>query len=94
MLSAGSVGMLVVSAAAFQAARLLVYLVWIAAVAVWMLLMLKTFKGETWRVPFAPDLASQRTRLAAREPYLVAGAFGASSFSTVVILTVPLACEN
>jgi uncharacterized membrane protein len=63
MLSAGSVGMLVVSAAAFQAARLLVYLVWMAAVAIWMLLMLKTFQGETWRVPFASDLA---TRLAER----------------------------
>jgi|SRR5580765_2139880 uncharacterized membrane protein len=63
MLSAGSVGMLVVSAAAFQAARLLVYLVWIAAVAIWMLLMLKTFQGETWRVPFASDLA---TRLSER----------------------------
>ena len=59
MLSAGSVGMLVVSAAAFQAARLLVYLVWIAAVAIWMLLMLKTFQGETWRVPFASDLAAR-----------------------------------
>lgn len=63
LLSAASVGMLVVSAAAFQAARLLVYLVWIAAVAVWMVLMLKTFQGETWRVPFASDLA---TRLSER----------------------------
>jgi uncharacterized membrane protein len=59
MLSAASVGMLVVSAAAFQAARLLVYLVWMGAVAIWMLLMLKTFQGETWRVPFASDLASR-----------------------------------
>lgn len=63
LLSAGSVGMLVVSAAAFQAARLLVYVVWIGAVAIWMLLMLKTFQGETWRVPFASDLA---TRLSER----------------------------
>ena len=59
LLSAGSVGMLVVSAAAFQAARLLVYVVWIGAVAIWMLLMLKTFQGETWRVPFASDLAAR-----------------------------------
>jgi uncharacterized membrane protein len=59
LLSAGSVGMLVVSAAAFQAARLLVYLVWFAAVAIWLLLMLKTFQGETWRVPFASDLADR-----------------------------------
>ena len=59
LLSAGSVGMLVVSAAAFQAARLLVYLVWFAAVAIWLLLMLKTFQGETWRVPFASELADR-----------------------------------
>jgi uncharacterized membrane protein len=59
LLSAASVGMLVVSAAAFQAARLLVYLVWFAAVAIWLVLMLKTFHGETWRVPFASDLADR-----------------------------------
>ena len=45
--------MLVVSAGAFQAARLLVYLVWIGAVGIWLVLMLRTFKGETWRVPLA-----------------------------------------
>ena len=59
LLSAGSVGMLVVSAAAFQAARLLVYVVWIGAVVLWMVLMLKTLKGETWRVPLASDLADR-----------------------------------
>src|SRR5262245_58093376 len=59
LLSAASVGMLVVSAAAFQAARLLVYVVWFAAVAMWLLLMVKTFHGETWRVPFASDLADR-----------------------------------
>jgi uncharacterized membrane protein len=59
ILAAVSVGMLVVSAAAFQAARLVVYLVWIAAVALWLALMFRTFKGETWRVPFASDLAQR-----------------------------------
>jgi uncharacterized membrane protein len=58
-LSALSVGMLVVSAGAFQAVRLLVYLVWMAAVGVWLLLMYRTFRGETWRVPFASDLAER-----------------------------------
>jgi uncharacterized membrane protein len=58
-LSTASVGMLVVSAAAFQTARLFVYVVWIAAVALWLLLMLRTFKGETWRVPIASDLAAR-----------------------------------
>lgn len=62
-LSALSVAMLVVSAGAFQAARLLVYLVWIGAVGIWLVLMLRTFKGETWRVPFIADYAD---RIAAR----------------------------
>lgn len=59
LLSALSVAMLVVSASAFQVARLLVYLVWIAAVGIWLVLMLRTFKGETWRVPFVADLADR-----------------------------------
>ncbi len=63
VLSVASVGMLVVSAAAFQAARTLVYLVWLAAVVIWLVLLLRTFKGQTWRVPIAADLAA---RLAAR----------------------------
>lgn len=53
------IGMLIVSAAAFSAATLLVYLVWIAAVGMWFVLMLRTFRGETWRVPFASDLADR-----------------------------------
>ena len=46
LLSALSVAMLVVSAAAFQAARMLVYLVWIGAVAVWLVLMLQDLQGR------------------------------------------------
>ena len=63
VLSFGSVAMLMISGGAFQAARLLVYLVWLAAVAIWLLLMYRTYNGETWRVPFAGDLAA---RIAAR----------------------------
>lgn len=59
MLSAFSIGMLVISTNAFQAARVVVYLVWMVAVAIWLLLMYRTFKGETWRVPFAGDLAAK-----------------------------------
>jgi uncharacterized membrane protein len=55
--------MLVVSAGAFQAVRLLVYLVWIAAIGIWLVLMLRTFKGETWRVPLVAEFAD---RIAAR----------------------------
>lgn len=58
-LSLLSVAMLVVGASAFEAARLLVYLVWFAAVALWLLLMFRTFKGETWRVPVVADLADR-----------------------------------
>jgi uncharacterized membrane protein len=59
LLTAVRIAMLIVSAAAFSAATLLVYLVWIAAVGIWLLLMVRTFKGETWRVPFASDLADR-----------------------------------
>jgi uncharacterized membrane protein len=59
LLTAVRIAMLIVSAAAFGAATLLVYLVWIAAVGIWLLLMVRTFKGETWRVPFASDLADR-----------------------------------
>jgi len=58
-LSALSVGMLMVSASAFEAARLLVYLVWIGSVVIWLVLMMRTFKGETWRVPYASALAAR-----------------------------------
>jgi uncharacterized membrane protein len=59
LLTAVRIAMLIVSAVAFSAATLLVYLVWIAAVGIWLVLMVRTFKGETWRVPFASDLADR-----------------------------------
>jgi uncharacterized membrane protein len=59
VLTAISVAMLVISAAAFQAAQMVVYLVWIAAIGIWLVLMVRTYKGETWRVPFASDLAQR-----------------------------------
>jgi uncharacterized membrane protein len=63
LLSAVSVGALFISPTAFQAARMVVYLVWMGAVVLWLIVMMKTFRGETWRVPFAGDLAA---RIAAR----------------------------
>ena len=63
LLSVFSIGMLVVSSSAFQAARMAVYLVWMTAVGIWLILMYRTFKGDTWRVPLAGDLAA---RIAAR----------------------------
>ena len=59
LLSVASVGMLMVSGGAFQAARVLVYLVWIGAVAIWLVLMYRTYNGQTWRVPFAGSLAAR-----------------------------------
>lgn len=59
LLSVVSIGMLVVSSNAFQAARVVVYVVWVLAVGIWLLLMYRTFKGETWRVPLAGDLAAK-----------------------------------
>lgn len=59
LLSAGSIGMLFISPAAFELARRIVYLVWFAAVLLWVVVMMKTFKGESWRMPFAGDLAER-----------------------------------
>ncbi len=59
VLSTLSVGMLVVSASAFQLARFVVAVVWMGAVALWLLLMYKTFRGETCRVPLASGLAAR-----------------------------------
>jgi len=59
VLSVMSIGMLMVSSGAFQAARVLVYLVWIGAVGLWLLLMYRAFNGETWRVPLAGGLAAK-----------------------------------
>jgi uncharacterized membrane protein len=58
-LSVLNVGMLVVSASAFQVARVLVSAVWIAAVILWLVLMVKTLRGETWRVPLVADVADK-----------------------------------
>lgn len=58
-LSVASVGMLIVSSGAFQAARVLVYLVWIASVVLWLVLMYRAYNGVTWRVPIASRLAAK-----------------------------------
>ena len=59
VLSVMSVGMLMVSGGAFQAARALVYVIWIVAVAIWLVLMYRTYQGQTWRVPLAGGLAAK-----------------------------------
>jgi uncharacterized membrane protein len=59
LMAMASFGMLFVSPAAFQAAYTLSFLLSLAAVALWMFVMLKIFKGESWRVPIAGDLAER-----------------------------------
>jgi uncharacterized membrane protein len=59
VLSFGSIAMLMVSGGAFQAARMLVYLVWLGAIVLWLVMMYRTYNGETWRVPLAGDLAAK-----------------------------------
>ena len=66
LLSVLSVAMLLVSGGAFAAVRLIAELVWILSVILWLVVMIKTFNGETVRVPGAAGIA---TRLAgAGEP--------------------------
>ncbi len=37
-------------------------LVWIAAVALWLILLVRTWRGETWRLPLVADLADRLAR--------------------------------
>ena len=50
---------LFVSPAIFQATWMISYLVWFGAVVLWLIVLVRTFRGETWRVPFAGDLAAR-----------------------------------
>jgi uncharacterized membrane protein len=47
----------------FQLLRTIGNVLWVAAVALWLVLLLKTWRGETWRLPLAGELAR---RIAAR----------------------------
>ena len=59
LLSMLSFGMWVVSESAYLVARFLVSAVWIVAVVLWLVLMVRTLKGETWRVPFVSEIADK-----------------------------------
>lgn len=41
----------------FQIVQMIGNVLWLAAVVVWLYLLLTTWQGETWRVPLAGDLA-------------------------------------
>jgi len=48
---------LLVAAPAFQMIQAIGNVLWLGAVLLWLFLLLKTWQGETWRVPLAGDLA-------------------------------------
>ena len=48
---------LVVAAQTFQILQAIGNALWFGAVLLWLFLLLKTWRGETWRVPIAGDLA-------------------------------------
>ena len=57
-----SLGMLFISPAAFQTIYMLSWLLSLGAVALWLFVMLKVFRGESWRVPYAGRLAARIAR--------------------------------
>jgi uncharacterized membrane protein len=46
-----------VAAPTFQMVQAIGNVLWFGAVLLWLFLLLKTWRGETWRVPIAGDLA-------------------------------------
>lgn len=56
---AASAAALLLAAPAFQFIQMIGNLLWLAAVVLWLYLMLRTWSGETWQVPLAGDLAKK-----------------------------------
>ena len=50
---------LFVAAPTFQLVQAIGNVLWLAAVGLWLVLLLRTWRGETWRVPMAGDLADR-----------------------------------
>ena len=51
-----------VAASTFQMLQAIGNLIWFAAVLLWLFLLVKAWRGETWRVPVAGDLAMKIAR--------------------------------
>ncbi len=51
-----------VAAPTFQMIQAIGNVLWFGAVLLWLFLLLKTWRGETWRVPIAGDLAVKIAR--------------------------------
>ena len=52
-----------IAAPTFQMLQSLGNAIWFAAVLLWLFLLMKTWRGETWRVPIAGDLAGKAEHL-------------------------------
>ena len=52
----------VVATPSFRIIQAIGNVLWLGAVLLWLLLLLKTWRGETWRVPIAADLAVKFAR--------------------------------
>lgn len=48
-----------VDGSSFQLLQVAGNVVWLAAVALWLVLLLRTWRGDTWRVPLVADLADR-----------------------------------
>lgn len=57
-----SVVALLVAGPSFRLLQAAGNIVWLATVVLWLVLLLKTWRGETWRVPLAADLADKLSR--------------------------------
>ena len=64
MIALGSVSVvaLLLPGPAFQMLQALGNLIWLVAVLLWIALLVRTFRGETWRVPFASGMADRMLR--------------------------------
>ena len=62
LMAMASLGMLFISPAAFQTIYMLSWLLSLGAVGLWLFVMLKVFRGESWRVPYAGNLAARIAR--------------------------------
>ena len=61
-LGSASVVALLVPGPAFQLLQGVSNLIWLGAVLLWVALLVKTFRGETWRVPLASGVADRIAR--------------------------------
>lgn len=59
LVAALSATTLFVVPSAFRSVWALNWVIWLSGVLLWLALMLRTFRAETWRVPIAADLADR-----------------------------------